>query len=150
MDNNSQDNRMTENKPRRVPVGGMRDILTVYGKDPSKKYRFVKDKDENGMRMQTFIRGGWTFTDPKAAGITVGEENVHKSKKGTGSVVRYPAGEGEWLYLMEISKELWEEDRAADAARIDEGESSITGTKSSDDNELGQYGQVKIGTKTGR
>jgi len=149
MTDNRQENRLTENKPRRVPVSGQRDILTVYGKDPGKEYRFVKDKDENGMRIQNFKRGGWEFTDPKT-GISVGEENVHKSKKGTGSIVRYPAGEGEWLYLMEIRKEWYEEDQVTKQELVNESESSIAGKKSSDDNELGQYGNVKVERKEGK
>jgi len=147
MSNNRATNRAT-NKPQRVPVSGQRDILTVYGKDSNKQYRFVKDNDEGGMRIQQYIRGGWNFTDP-SGGIIVGEENVHKSKKGEGSIVRRPAGEGQWLYLMEIKKEWYDEDQAAKAEVVNQSESAITGTRSPDSDD-GQYGSVKIKSAQGK
>lgn len=142
--NRQVENRMTENKPRRVPVGGMRDILTVFGKDPDKHYRFVKDKTEGGSRIQRFIRGGYDFVRTgKDSQIIVGEEAVYKSKNGQGSIVRYPSGE-DFLFLMEIPMEYYNEDQDAKMESIDELEASITGSRESDDNELGQYGNVKI------
>ena len=144
---NKPANRMT-NKQQRVPVSGQRDILTVYGKDPSKEYRFVLDNNDGGLRIQQFIRGGWEFTDANT--VTVGEENVWKSEKSGGSVVRKPAGEGKYLYLMEIRKEWYDEDQRSKAERIEESEASITGKRSPESNELGQYGEVKIETKDGK
>jgi hypothetical protein len=124
-------------------VSGLRDILSVWGKDPGMEYRFVKDSTEGGSRLMRFIRGGWDYVRPsKTSEIVVGEECVYKSKSGTGSIIRYPTGD-EWMYLMEIRKEYYDEDQAAKAEQIDSVESQITKTKSSD-NKLGQYGQVKI------
>ena len=48
---NRAQNRQDENKPERVPVDGMRDIMTVRGKDPAFKYRWVADTDEKGSRI---------------------------------------------------------------------------------------------------
>ncbi len=149
-------NRQTENKPARVPVSGLRDILSVYGKDPGKEYRFIVDNDENGMRIQTFKRGGWEFTQSgDHSSIQVGQECVYKSERSNGSIVRQPSGTGkdgsvQYNYLMEIKKEWFEEDKAAKNASIDETESAITGKVSSEDNELGQYGEVKISRKRGQ
>jgi len=153
---NRAQNRQTENKPRRVPVSGLRDILSVWGKDPNKEYRFVKSSDENAMRIQTFKRGGWEFTQAgEHSEITVGDECVYKSEKSNGSIVRYPVeadknGNPQWLFLMEIPKEYYEEDRASANAEIDELEASINGKRSPDDNKLGQYGEVKISRKQGK
>lgn len=144
MTDNRNENRMTENKPRRVPVGGQRDILTVFGKDPGMHYHFVQDKTEGGSRIQRFIRGGYDFVRPtKDSQIIVGEEAVYKSKSGTGSIVRYPSGE-DFLYLMEIRLEFYDQDQQEKLDAINEVESSITGKHTSEDNELGQYGNVKI------
>lgn len=140
-----QANRQTENKPTRVPVSGIRDILAVYGKEPDKEYRFVKDTTEGGSRIQAFIRGGWQFTQGgDHSKIVVGDECVYKSEKGHGSIIRYPAGNDQYLFLMEIRKEWYEEDQANKAAHLDEIEAQMTRKRSEDDNELGQYGQVKI------
>ena len=88
-------NRQNEkrNKPTRIPVSGIRDIMTVLGKDPAFEYRFVVDKMERGARMMRFERGGWTYarTDDLPGGISVGEESVYKSKDH-GSIVRFPSG----------------------------------------------------------
>jgi hypothetical protein len=145
MTGKSTANRQTKNKPTRVPVSGLRDILAVYGKDPSKEYRFVKDSNDGGMRIHTFIRGGWTFTEGgEHSDIVVGDECVYKSEKGHGSIIRYPADGTNYLYLMEIPKELYQEDQEAKQGHIDEVEANITGKRSSEDNELGQYGSIKI------
>ncbi len=135
-----------ENKPRRVPVSGLRDILAVFGKDPAFVYRLIKDVNENGARIQQFIRGGYTLTEAgKDSDITVGEECVYQSKtrKG-GSIVAFPAGEGAFLYLVQIKKEWYDEDQEAKYRQIDEVEAQITGKHSEEDNELGQYGDIKI------
>ena len=153
---NRNENRQTENKQRRVPVGGLRDILAVFGKDPDKHYHFVKDSNEGGMRIQTFLRGGYEFTQTgEHSTIIVGEECVYQSKKSKGSIIRFPVeankhGSPQWLHLMEIKKEWYDEDMANQQKEIDELESTITGKKSPDDNDSGQYGQVKIERKSGK
>jgi hypothetical protein len=137
-------NRLTENKPDRVPVSGLRDILTVYGKDDRFKYRFVEDSDERGMRIMRFQRGGWTFTEAgEESDIIVGEECVYKSRQGE-SIIRYATGHARYSYLMQIPKELWTEDQKAKQDAITETEKTMTRRKHEDDNELGQYGKLKI------
>ncbi len=141
------DNRENErNKPTRIPVSGIRDIMTVLGKDPNFEYRFVLDKIEGGARIMRFNRGGWTFArnDDMPGGITVGTESVYKSKKD-GSIVRFPTGEGYFSYLMKIKKEWYDEDQAAKADAIDAVEETIirAGRPDGEENK-GQYGSVKI------
>lgn len=151
-----ENNRQTENKPRRVPVSGLRDILAVYGKEKDMAYRFVKDSDEGGSRIQRFKRGGYEFTDGSDKGkITIGEECVYSSKKSNGTIIRYPVeadkhGRPQYLYLMEIRKDWYDEDQAAKQDAIDETENQITAKKDPDSDKLGQYGQVKIERKEGR
>ena len=142
---NNRDNE-TENKPNRIPVSGLRDIMTVLGKDENFAYRFVVDKMERGARMMRFERGGWTYArqDDLPGGISVGEESVYKTKKH-GSIVRFPSGEGYFSYLMKIKKEWYDEDQAAKANAINEVEQTIIGTGRPDGEENhGQYGSVKI------
>lgn len=141
------ENRLEEEKFDRVPVSGMRDILTVLGKDPNFHYRFVKDTNEDGSRIQRFIRGGYEFERVgQNKDIQVGADAVYKSRrKGVGSIIRFPGdSHGTHLYLMRIKREWYDEDQGEKTRAIDEVESQITRKKSSDENELGQYGSVKI------
>ena len=143
----SDDNRKNEiNKPTRIPVSGIRDIMTVLGKDPHFQYRFVLDKTEGGARIMRFDRGGWTFArmDDLPGGISVGTESVYKSKTD-GSLVRFPTGEGYFSYLMKIKKEWFDEDQLAKLDAIDATEKSIieAGRPDGEENK-GQYGEVKI------
>ena len=79
---NRASNRMTKNKPDRVPVSGLRDIMTVMNKDPAFEYRFVADKDEMGMRIHKYINGGWEFspTEGDEGRLIVGQESVYKTR----------------------------------------------------------------------
>ena len=135
-----------ENKPGRIPVSGIRDIMTVLGKDENFAYRFVVDKMERGARMMRFERGGWTYArqDDMPGGISVGEESVYKTEDH-GSIIRFPSGEGYFSYLMKIRKDWYDEDQAAKAKQIDEVENTIIGTGRPDGEEnQGQYGSVKL------
>ena len=143
-------NRVTENKPNRVPVSGIRDILTVYGKDDRFKYRFVDDVDEKGMRIMRFTRGGWTFTEGgEHSDIVVGEECVYKTRDGS-SIIRFPSGQGRFSYLMQIPREIWDSDQKAKQDEIDEVEATITrpiamqSAINAEASGSGQYGKVTI------
>lgn len=140
--------REKSNKPRRVPVGGIRDIMTVYGKDPAFKYYWVKDAHEDGSRIARFKRGGYEFVrqENDRDEYVIGEEAVYKSKHN-GSIIRLPTGNGEYSYLMRISMEFHLEDKAAKAEALLELEDQITGQGSSqgrEPNDEGVYGNVKF------
>jgi len=142
---NRASNRLNENKQERVPVSGMRDIMTVFNKDPAYSYRFVTDKTESGARIYKYIRGGWEFspTESEHGRIVVGEDSVYRTKQGD-SIVRMQTGEGEYSYLMRIKKEWYDEDQKAKLKEIDELEATITRTGSSTGEDFGQYGKVTI------
>jgi hypothetical protein len=127
----------------RVPVDGNRDVLTVYNKDPSFMYRWVKDAGHTGSRVQRFINAGYDFVS-KDSGVKVGQTNVY-TVENIGSIVTQPAGEGEFLFLMSIPKEWYEEDQKAKSNEIDKTEAQIERkrdpNKKSDD---GMYGETKI------
>lgn len=147
MSNNSGNrpqNRQTENKVERIPVDGMRDVMTVHGKDPAYKYRWVTDTDEKGSRIWKFKRGGWELAtlDGHDSKITVGQEAVYKSKED-GSLVRLHSGEGRFSYLMRIKKEWYSEDQESKEKSLKEMEEGIMGTQTSQgDANHGQYGSV--------
>ena len=129
-------------KVDRVPLDGYRDILTVQGKDKDYSYRWVNDKNEEGHRIMRFKQAGWEFVE--ATEVHVGQSAVYKSDN-IGSIVRYSAGKGDYLYLMKIPKEWYDEDQAAKQERINDQEKSITRPRNPDNaSDDGQYGQNKI------
>lgn len=140
--------RKVESKPehqpgrpsKRVPVSGSRDILTVDNKDPDYHYRWVvAGENENGIRLQKFIRGGYEFVS--ADDVEVGDDSVYKSSN-VGSIVRIPSGDGMYSYLMRIKREWYEEDRANSQKKIDDVEKSIYRTRNQEEDD-GQYGSIK-------
>ena len=140
---NRAQNRQTHQE--RVPVDGMRDVMTVYGKDTDRySYRWVEDSDEKGSRMWKFKRGGWelVYVDNEDSAISVGDEAVYKTKDNE-TIVRLHTGEGRYSYLMRIKKEYFLEDKAAKEVSIRETEEGIfvSQTSQGDAND-GQYGSV--------
>jgi len=133
-------NRDKSNKLDRVPVSGLRDILTVEGKDPKYHYHWVVDTDERGGRIMKFKRGGYDLVP--ASDVEIGQDSVYKSKQD-GSLVRMPTGGGKHSYLMKIKQEWYEQDQKAAQEAIAETEQSMTRP---DTAEGGQYGSIKIET----
>lgn len=132
-----------EERPARRTAGGFRDKLTVVGQDPSKVYRWVKDKNEGGYEIANLLARGYTFVSSDS-GVKVGEAEVYTSEN-VGSIIRRIANqEGEFLYLMCIDRDWYEEDLQLKEDRIQEVETGIvrnTGrTPGSDD----LYGSIKI------
>jgi len=133
----------SERRPRRANVGGFRNVLDVEGKDPAYEYRWVSDTHEKGQRILKMIAKDYDFV--KADSVKVGEGHVF-STEADGSIVRIPAGgEGEnFLYLMRIHKDWYDEDQKAKQEDINAKESDMirdTG-KTEGNDEL--YGSVKI------
>lgn len=131
-------------RPKRVPVSGNRDILTVVGQDPNFVYRWVKDKSESGQRIFRFVQAAYEFVDSTTGDYDIGDSFVYESQD-VGSLIRKPAGDGEYLYLMRIAREFYDEDQALKQINIKEKEDMITRERdpnsSGDD---GQYGNIKL------
>lgn len=123
-----------ENEVRqRVPVSGVRDVLTVYGKDPNYEYRFVNDASN---RIARFQRGGWEIVTDD---LEVGAPRVGVPES-EGSAVKVSVGGGTQAYLMRIKKEWYDEDQKAKYAHLDEVEEAIYGEV----NKPGMYGEIKL------
>lgn len=123
-------------RPRRIPVSGPRDVLTVAGKDPNYVYRMVNDVDD---RIERFKRGGYEIvTSEHEIGMSTVERNTRTGKFG--AAVTKQVGGGVTAVLMRIPKEFYDEDQAAKAAEIDKTEAAMRelGKKQ------GEYGEVKI------
>ena len=134
--------REVDNKPTRVPVSGLRDIMTVYNKDPGYKYRWVVDKNEDGSRIYRFKRGGYEFArnETDAGDYVIGQEAVYSSESH-GSIVRLQTGDSSYSYLMRIREELFNEDQEAKEQALLDTERMITETGTSDGEDFGQYAE---------
>lgn len=129
----------TAERPTRTPVSGNRDILTVLGKDPDFVYRWVKDQNESGQRILTFLDAGYAFVQD--GDIRVGQAMVYNSSN-VGSIIRKPGGLNEYLYLMRVSREWYDEDQATKANGIKQGEEAITRKRDPENQgDNGQYGK---------
>jgi hypothetical protein len=135
-----------QTRPKRTPVSGNRDILTVLGKDPEYEYRWIADYSEDGQRIWRFMQAGYTFVSANT--VEVGQSHVYQSEN-VGSIVRRPAGKtGDFLYLMKIPKEFYNEDQAAKQAEIDSVERSMQRRrKAQDAGDDGEYEDTKITRK---
>ena len=145
---NRSHNRQTENKPERVPVSGMRDIMTVLNKESGYAYRWVNDTDEKGSRIYKYKRGGWELAPLQTpeGELTVGEEAVFRTE-GKDDIVRLHVGGGSFAYLMRIKQEWYDEDQKAKQDSIDETEATMQATGSSTGEDFGQYGSIRIDNK---
>lgn len=135
-------------RPKRTPVGGYRDKLTVHYKDEKHREKFadrwVLDTHENGPRILAFKDALWEFVPAEEA--TIGVSHVLETE-GVGSIIRRPAGgNGQYLYLMRLPREYYDEDQAEKQKYVDATEEDLTrpDSLSQDIDEGGVYGSIKI------
>jgi len=123
----------------RVSIAGMRDLLTVHGKDPRYHYYWELDSDENGSRIRARRLAGYEFV--QADEVSIGQASVYKSYN-VGTIVRVPTG-GDYLYLMKIPMEWHEDDlRAQEEENLKQEQKieAITNSVRAD----GGYGKVEL------
>lgn len=132
----------SKSRPKRVPITGDRDVLTVVGKDKDYEYRWVRDNSESGARIFRFLQAAYEFVDATKGAHGIGDSFVYETHD-MGSLVRKPGGNGQYLFLMRIPKEFYDEDALAKQVSITEQEQDIVRERDphskGDD---GQYGKV--------
>ena len=131
--------RKTTAKPKRTPVSGNRDILTVDQKK-GYVYRWVNDLEN---RIQKHVDAGYVFV--KSDGdFLAGEKSVNNAKATTSGVISKNVGKGMTAYLMAQKEEWFEEDQRAKMERIDRAEKKMTKASGKD-----EYGEVKFEVRNG-
>ena len=130
--------KMAKMREARLPLGGMRSILAIEGEDPNYHYHWAVDDNENGNQIKRLVAAGYEFVS-HTEGIRVGEAQVFRTE-GLGSLLRVPAGDGRYHFLMRIPNEFYEDDQKRNAEQVNMTEQSITQARGSD----GEYGTVKI------
>lgn len=126
--------RVSKRDGRRTPINGVRNILTVQGKEPGYEYRVVNDE---GDRVAQFESMGYEIVTDQT--IKVGDRRVANPTK-EGSAVQVSVGGGVKAYVMRIKKEFYDEDQAAKQVRVNEQEADMkkTARNSAD------YGKLEI------
>lgn len=102
---------------KRTPVG-VRNVLTVKGKDPEYEYRIVND---TGDRVAQFLDAGYEVVN--AADVQIGDRRVNQSST-EGSVAQTAVGGGIKGIVVRIKKEWYNEDQAAKQAQVDASEAA--------------------------
>jgi hypothetical protein len=132
-------------RPRkRVPIHRQRDILTVLNKDKKFVYRFVSDRKVDGSRILMFKNAGYEFVKYDED-LGIGSDGIYHTEN-VGSIVRLPDGGEQYLYLMRVPKEWYDEDQAAKMAEIDHVENKLKRKRDADEDD-GMYGEAKFSTK---
>lgn len=121
-------------RPARTPINGYRDILRVDGQEPGWHYVFVIDNDT-----YKYEQGGYEFVTHD---VTVGDRRINAASQ-IGSKVSIPGGNGVTLFLMRCPDEVYEEEMALNAQKVDENERALLGKLNT--KEDGRYGSVSIG-----
>jgi hypothetical protein len=121
--------RRAVDKKDRVPFGAKRSKLQLSSADMKefeRRGRVVRWFNDQDGRIAAAIQGGWHHVDPENA-RSMGSNDIHQENtdlnstvskvvsRGTGPVIR--------AYLMEISKEFYDEDQASKEevnARVDQ------------------------------
>jgi hypothetical protein len=117
---------------RRTPVG-VRNVLTVSGKEPGYVYRIVNDE---GDRVEQFKGAGYDIVS--ADDVLVGDRRVNKASS-EGSAAQVAVGNGVKAVVMRIKQEWYDEDQAAKQRAVAETEAA---TKS--EALKGTYGKLDI------
>lgn len=122
-----------ERRVRRTPLG-VRNVLTVTGKEPGYEYRFVNDI---GDRVQEFLDNGWEIVEKKD--VRIGDKRLGSPTAAEGTAATASVGRGTTAYVLRIKEEWYKEDQQAKQDYVDQTEAA-TKEKALD----GTYGELKI------
>lgn len=128
------DNLKTKRTRRRDSINGVRNVLTVKGKDPNFHYRVVSD---NGDRIQEFEAMGYEVV--RDSSVKVGDRRISNPTQD-GSPVQVSLGGGNTGYLMRIKKEWFDEDQEDKQTRINQLEAGMK----REARDSADYGKVSI------
>ena len=124
----------------RTPMGGFNGPLDIVEekKDPNYRYYWELDENEIGSNIERRLQAGYVFCLSNE-GLVQGGTSVYKVKD-IGSIIRVPAGQGRYHYLMKIPLEWHEDDMKANARRVAATEQALNSKAS----EEGYYGKLSI------
>lgn len=121
-------------RPKRVPINGVRDILAVHGKEAGWHYCWVSDK-----LTAKYEAAEYEYVTHE---VTVGDKRINAGSQ-MGSKVSIPVGNGVTGYLMRCKEEVYREEREY----VDQETDKQEGAMRAAEKESGRYGTVKIGDR---
>lgn len=120
-------------RPKRVPINGLRDKLSVIGQEAGWHYIWIRDDE-----VYRFEMGGY---DPVTHDVIVGEKHINVAGQ-IGTHVTYPGGQGVTLHLYRCPDEVYQDELNAVHKQVDEGEAVMKAQLNSKSD--GRYGKVEI------
>lgn len=121
-------------RPTRVPINGLRDIMNVRGQEPGWHYCWVNE--DNCPRYEL---GGYEFVSHE---VIVGDRKIDSASMIGGKVAK-AVGNGVTAYLMRCPQEVFEEEQRLINERTDATEQSLRENLNAGGD--GRYGKVEIG-----
>lgn len=115
---------------------GVRDVLTVLGKNPEYEYRIVNDSGDRVLRLED---QDWEICD--ASELQIGDRRLG-APKPTGSKAETSVGGGIKGYVMKKRKDWHDEDQAAKQEYVNQTEAATKQEAQS-----GNYGNVNFRAK---
>lgn len=143
MANDNRFNRPEENRPKRVPIHEQhRNVMTASQK-PGFVRRWVNDVADasGGSRIEKFKLAGYMVVEDE---VKVGDTQVKNQNQTLGTGARKVVdSSGKTAVLMEIPKELYEEDQRAKQRQVDAQEADIVRTIKKS-RESGAHGELDV------
>lgn len=118
-------------RPKRTPINGYRDILSVEGKEEGWHYCWVNED-----KVPRYEQASYEFVTHD---VKIGDRKVNTASQ-LGGKVSLAVGNQLTAYLMRVPQEYYEEDMAVQQAEVDELESGMKSSLNSAAD--GRYGQV--------
>lgn len=131
--NQSETQTATSDRPKRVPINGSRDVLTVKGIPENLHPCWVNENN-----VQRFLDAGYGFWNGKAI---VGDNKVDSNSGLTTGVVSKHVGNDVTAYLMVIPVELYNEDQKQLQQEISAKEAILFRSQKQAD---GRYGNIEV------
>lgn len=124
-------------RPKRVPLSGPRDLLTIEGAEAGFVYRWINDLDN---RIGRALQAGYEFVEDVTK---VGEKTVDfDPRQNNETCTSKGVGKGVTAYLMRIPKEWYDQDQAEKQAAINAGEEDMY--RQLNQSGDGRYGKVIV------
>ena len=120
-------------RPKRVPINGYRNILSVMGQEPGWHYCWVNED-----KVPRYEQAAYEFVTHD---VIVGDRRVNAASQ-IGGKVSLAVGNQLIAYLMRVLQEYYDEDMAALNAEIDKQDAGMQSQLNSGAD--GQYGKVQI------
>lgn len=120
-------------RPKRVAIHGLRDKLTVKGKEPGWHYCLVNDD-----KVPLYEAAGYEFVSHE---VQIGDRHVDAAQE-VGGNVSIKVGNGVIGYLMRCPEEVYQEEMQLVDDETNAKESALF--KSLNSKEDGKYGEVRV------